>query len=102
MANDPLTKIHQLITLASSDNENEARNAAYLACRLIRQHGVTLSLPKASSKDRKAPRRQPEKPTVVATGFTTSWVDVNGHLHDFDFEGFIDPKGPKRGTKKRT
>ena len=37
-----LERIRRLIELAGSPAENEARNAAMLACRMIREQGVTL------------------------------------------------------------
>ena len=44
-----LERVHQLIALATSPNENEARNAALLAVQLIRKHRLVLSLPTAGS-----------------------------------------------------
>ena len=41
-------RVQQLIALATSPNENEARNAAMLAVQLIRKHRLVLSLPPAS------------------------------------------------------
>lgn len=42
----PLERIEKLIATATGTNanENEARNAALVACRLIKQHGVKLSM----------------------------------------------------------
>lgn len=37
-----LDRVKKLIALTASSNENEARNAAYLACRLIREHGYDV------------------------------------------------------------
>lgn len=37
-----LKRIKQLIALAASTNENEARNASYLACKMIREHGFEV------------------------------------------------------------
>lgn len=42
-------RVHQLIALATSPNENEARNAAMLAVQLIRKHRLVLSLPTSGS-----------------------------------------------------
>lgn len=39
---DIVEKIQKLIALAGSDNEHEARNAAMLACRLIREHKIPI------------------------------------------------------------
>ena len=38
-------RLQRLLALAESPNEHEARNAAMLAVRLIRQHGVTFVVP---------------------------------------------------------
>jgi hypothetical protein len=40
-----LDRIRDLIALSSSPSENEARNAAYEACKLLREHKVELALP---------------------------------------------------------
>jgi hypothetical protein len=40
-----LERIQHLIALAESPNENEARNAAVLAVKLMKQHRVTFALP---------------------------------------------------------
>lgn len=41
----PLDRIRKLIALAGSTNENEARNAAVQACKLITEHKVVLTMP---------------------------------------------------------
>lgn len=38
-----IRRVEQLIQLAASSNENEARNAAVMACKLIREGGLVLS-----------------------------------------------------------
>ncbi|MDB4946477.1 MAG: hypothetical protein JWP97_6011 [Labilithrix sp.] len=42
-------KVEQLMALATSPNENEARTAALLAVQLIRKHRIVLSLPATPS-----------------------------------------------------
>ena len=42
-------RVEQLIALATSPNENEARTAAMLAVQLIRKHKLVLSLPTSRS-----------------------------------------------------
>ena len=37
---DVAEKVMGLVGLAGSDNQNEARNAAWSACKLIRRHGL--------------------------------------------------------------
>jgi hypothetical protein len=45
MAQDPLETIRNLIARAGSDNEHEARTSAVLALKLMKKHGVVLTLP---------------------------------------------------------
>jgi Protein of unknown function (DUF2786) len=40
---DVIKKVEQLFALASSDNENEARNAAYEAAKLMREHELVIA-----------------------------------------------------------
>lgn len=45
----PLDRIQKLVELAvGSSNEHEARNAAVLACKMLREHDVVLTLPKSN------------------------------------------------------
>ena len=39
---DIVERVRKLIELAASTNEHEARNAAHLACRLIREHQLRI------------------------------------------------------------
>lgn len=48
-----LDRVQRLIALASSSNENEARNAAYIAVKLIRENNLIISEP-GGSRPRKA------------------------------------------------
>lgn len=50
-----LDRIHKLLALASSPNEHEARTAAVLAAKLIRQHRVVLAMPPATPAARPTP-----------------------------------------------
>lgn len=49
-----LERIEQLMALATSPNDNEARNAALLAVQLIRKHRIVLSMP--AGRTRSDPR----------------------------------------------
>jgi hypothetical protein len=56
-----LERIEQLMALATSPNDNEARNAALLAVQLIRKHKVKLELPAgARSTPMPGPRSTPQ------------------------------------------
>ena len=58
----PLERIQKLIELAvGSANEHEARNAAVLACKKLREYGVVLTLPGTEK-----PKINPSKPRVGA------------------------------------
>ena len=56
VVNALLRRVEHLIALSSSPNENEARNAAVLAVRLIRKHGLVISSP-ASRPSGRTPSR---------------------------------------------
>ena len=46
-----LTKLDRLLALAASPNDHEARNAAMLACRLIRENKLVITEPGGTSAD---------------------------------------------------
>ena len=46
----PIDRARKLIALSASDNQGEARNAAYQACRLIREHGLELVAKRESER----------------------------------------------------
>ncbi len=48
MTRPVLERVGHLLALSSSPNENEARNAAVLAVRLIREHRLVVSMPRAT------------------------------------------------------
>jgi hypothetical protein len=52
-----LDRITKLVALAESANENEARNAAVQACKLIVQHKVVLMMPGSSHNHVEPPIR---------------------------------------------
>jgi hypothetical protein len=64
-----LAKVRDLIALAGSPNENEARNAAFLAVQKIREHGVTLHLGE--------PVRQPSEPQTASSEMGSPRVIVS-------------------------
>jgi hypothetical protein len=70
-----LDRIAALVALASSPSVEEARTAAHKACAMMREHGVTIGFEEdgslvtrsvvAVAPDRPAPRRAPERKTVI-------------------------------------
>lgn len=57
--NPIVQRVRKLIALAGSSNENEGRTAAFLACRLIREHGLDVGPPAGGARrdDRWSDRR---------------------------------------------
>ncbi len=62
-----LDRIQHLLALASSPNENEARNAAVLAAQLIHKHGVLLTMPASRSSGKHAAAKAPEPERAAST-----------------------------------
>lgn len=64
-----IERVQKLIALAGSDNENEARNAAFIAVKLIREHNLTLveedsfEAFRRTFNERRAARREPPPAT---------------------------------------
>jgi len=63
-----LDRVRKLLALAASSNAHEARNAAYLAAKLIREHGLELREPPAGARritptGRKTPSPQTRRST---------------------------------------
>lgn len=83
---DVLIKLRRLIALSASDNENEARNAAYLACKMIREHKLTFS--------GEAPTSDYRRPAAEAQARAASKSKVN--IPD-PFETIFGRKGPFGG-----
>ncbi len=56
-------RVRKLIALSGSSNENESRTAAFLACRLIREHGLDVGPPAGGAwRDERPSERPPERP----------------------------------------
>jgi len=61
-------RVKKLLALAASPNAHEARNAAFLAAKLIREHGLELHEPAPPPRRASpAPRRSTPKETAVRT-----------------------------------
>jgi hypothetical protein len=61
-------RVTQLIALATSPNENEARNAALLAVQLIRKHRIVLTMPLGGSSPSIPRARTKSEPKHPADG----------------------------------
>jgi hypothetical protein len=94
-----LDRIRKLIALASSPNENEARNAALLAVTQIRELGVTLSLGTTVAGTGESPNIPVDKPSAIiipskfagrcracsqpfSVGDSVQWVRGKGAAHE--------------------
>ena len=61
-------RVTQLIALATSPNENEARNAALLAVQLIRKHRIVLTMPIGPASSPSTPRARTKSDPGRADG----------------------------------
>ena len=61
-------RVAQLMALATSPNENEARNAALLAVQLIRKHRIVLTMPIGGSSPSIPRARTKSDPNRPADG----------------------------------
>lgn len=61
-------RVRKLIALAGSPNEHEARSAAAMACRLMREHGLLVHDPAGHARpaERDPPRRRTRGPYARA------------------------------------
>jgi hypothetical protein len=94
-----IDRVNKLLALAASPNVHEARNAAVLAARLIREHGLEVRERKgrtptprrpSSKKNRRVDLHTIESPLggdcVVCgkryrAGATIAWCDAEGGMH---------------------
>jgi Protein of unknown function (DUF2786) len=49
-----LDRVRKLIALSASPDHHEGRNAAYLACRLMREHGLDVTATRAQAAEGRA------------------------------------------------
>jgi hypothetical protein len=101
-------RVNKLLALASSPNMHEARNAALLAAKLIREHGLEVrerdarrSTPRPAARTTPRPRRPSSKknarvPPIIESplggdcaacgkryraGSEVHWSDADGGIH---------------------
>ncbi len=112
-----LERLQRLIALAESPNEHEARNAALLAVRLIKQHKITFTIPEPVAGARRATpgggtrprsssksRRVADVPAEIKSplggdcvecggryraGSTILWMQSGGGMHPSCFEAWL-------------
>lgn len=71
---DAIDKAKKLIALSASSSSEEARTAAYQACKLIRENKLALGPPLPEpARGMKIPKRDPDKPLVhlSSSGYTS-------------------------------
>jgi hypothetical protein len=97
-----IDRVNKLLALASSPNLHEARNAAVLAAKLIREHGLEVREREPGKRKTPQPRRPSSKrnkrvelPTIESplggecvvcgrryrAGSTIHWSDAEGGIH---------------------
>lgn len=107
-----LERVRQLVALTASPNENEARNAAALACRLIRDHKLEIvdrdPKPGNVSPPPPSPPRRPSSPIDfewVPIDFETMRRAMEDLLRDvggpFPFDVDRPPRRPPAGHHPR-
>lgn len=79
-------KINRLIRLSASPNINEARNAAYQACRLLRENGIFLKEPKPKSSH--TTKDHPMPKTKVTMRVCTDEEQAKAVLNDYQNAGY--------------
>jgi hypothetical protein len=84
-AADPLVRVRQLIALAGNNpSSEEARTAAYLACKAIREQGLVLLapgdprlLPRPASPPPPSPPPRPEPSKRPAAPTSSRWMRIH-------------------------
>lgn len=80
-------KINRLIRLSASSNQNEARNAAFQACRLLRENNIYL---KESNHQRKANAKKdaPMKQVKVTMRVCKNEEQAKAVMEDHERAGY--------------
>jgi hypothetical protein len=88
---DVLERVRALIALSASPEKGEASNAAELACRLIREHKIELSMPREEWSDgfssegfagNRSPHTPGEKSTVELIGDLFKFIVETGEAKE--------------------
>jgi hypothetical protein len=84
---DVLERVRRLVALSTSSNENESREAAVKACRLILEHKIELSFPASSTEHN-------TDPTGPTTPFWSGLGDLLGAIADSGDKTRVRPFDP--------
>jgi hypothetical protein len=60
-------RVRKLVALTASPNEHEARAAAFLACRMIREHGLAIAEPGTTPSAGRRAERPADAPRARTT-----------------------------------
>jgi hypothetical protein len=92
-----LTLVHKLVNLSASPSEEEARTAALAACRLIREHKLTITKGRGSPDAEGGVSGEPRVQVDVsnARDYVNSFFDVLEKLSGPGGSGGAAP--PRRG-----
>ena len=102
-------RVNKLLALAASPNLHEARNAALLAAKLIREHGLEVREREPGRRATPKPRRPSSKknarvPPIIESplggecvvcgrryraGTEVHWSDAEGGIHTTCIEGWV-------------
>jgi len=99
--NDVLTKVQRLIALTASDSKEEARTAAYQACKLIREHELTVVANGSAHPNPSADHvRRTYSSGMTNDEFSRLWADL--FASSTPFAGVNRPRrpAPKRESDK--
>jgi hypothetical protein len=87
MNTDVLERVRRLVALSASSNENESREAAVKACRLILEHKIELYLPGGSTVEDKINSAEPDSMWSQIGDLLGSIADAGDkktNVHPFD------------------
>lgn len=96
-----LDRVQRLLSLATSDNEHEARNAAVQACKLIKQHNLRVSFPTEPLENPPIPPRRsaivddeaPLQAMVIKAKLTTPCLDCKELINPGDLAWWVRGRG---------
>src|SRR6185295_9929478 len=75
-----LERVSALVARASSSFEEEARTSAVIACRLIREHGLEVSLPGSVREPPQEPVSDEPEVRIIRSKFESSCLGCGGFV----------------------
>lgn len=74
-----IDRVMQLVRLAGSSFEEEARTSAHLACKLIREHGLTVRGPRDEEPERAREARPDPPPPPPEHAYGPGWWQASAN-----------------------